>query len=90
MVSRHYNKEAKEAFSNLEVTVMSGHRFLGGFIGDADGRRDYIQQKVTTWCDCIEKLSSLAISQYTNGVGSCNQESSVGIGVLPKSPSRSC
>ncbi len=49
VVSRPYELEAKEAFSAFGVTVVSGHRFLGGFIGDADERRDCIQQKVTTW-----------------------------------------
>ncbi len=68
MESRQFEREAKDAFGDLGVTVVSGHRLLKGFIGDADGRRDYIQKKVTTWCDCIEKLSTNGVAAVTKSL----------------------
>ena len=41
--------EAHLLFDNLGVTVLSGHRFLGSFIGDHEGTLEYVKQKVQGW-----------------------------------------
>ena len=40
--------------------MVSGHSFLGEFIGDTDSTRQFVQSKVTEWISCIMKLSKAA------------------------------
>ncbi len=42
---------------------MSGQRFLGGFIGDADTQKYFTQQKVSAWSKSVEKLAEVATTQ---------------------------
>jgi hypothetical protein len=63
IVTREFEQSAKDLFDELGVTVVNGQRFLGGFIGDAEGRRAYVKEKVSNWCHCIDKLVTIAVSQ---------------------------
>ena len=42
---------------------MTGHRFLGSFIGDQEGNDEYVKQKVQKWVQYVENLTKAAESQ---------------------------
>ena len=37
--------QAEENFWGLRIWVVTGHHYLGGFIGDADAERGWLQEK---------------------------------------------
>ena len=37
---------AQENFRGLGIRVVTGHRYLGGFIGDADAERGWLREKI--------------------------------------------
>ena len=39
---------------------MTGHRFLGGFIGNEEDVNDWVTQKVNMWVKSVQKLALLA------------------------------
>jgi hypothetical protein len=55
--------EANMLFGELGVAVVTGHRFLGGFIGDQESCNEYVDHKVQMWIRCVEKLTKAAESQ---------------------------
>ena len=55
--------EAEMLFGDLGVTVVTGQRFLGGFIGDHESCGEYVEQRVEMWMQCVEKLTKTAESQ---------------------------
>ena len=55
--------EANMLFGDLGVKVVTGLRFLGGFIGDQESTDDFVEQKVQMWVRCVEKLTKAAGSQ---------------------------
>ena len=50
-------------FSDLGIRVVSGGRFLGGFIGESNLAAEFVSSKVQLWSRCIRKLSDVADSQ---------------------------
>ncbi|KAF6200183.1 hypothetical protein GE061_006484 [Apolygus lucorum] len=70
-------EEAKERFSGTGITVVTGQRFLGGYVGDKDGKQAYLKKKMEKWTDNIKKISMASITQpqsayvaFTNSKGS--------------------
>jgi hypothetical protein len=56
--------EAKSLFEReFGVQVVSGKRFLGGFVGEGTERNAYVKQKVDGWCSAVRKLAHVAASQ---------------------------
>ena len=51
---------AKVIFGDLNIQVVIGHRFLGGFIGDSGDRHKFVLQKVLEWSDQIKTLAAVA------------------------------
>ena len=49
--------EAKNVFSDLNVEITLGGRFLGGVIGDSTEAQQYVADKVTRWVQAVERLS---------------------------------
>ena len=39
---------------------MTGHRYLGGFVGCADSEKQFITKKVNDWIDAVSKLAKIA------------------------------
>ena len=37
---------AEDHFRGLGIRVVTGHRYLGGFIGDAEAEREWLKEKV--------------------------------------------
>ena len=63
IVSESLVNEATNLFNNYGVNVVTGHRFLGGFIGDERGTTSYVKSKVQEWSHHIELLSTIAKTQ---------------------------
>ena len=55
--------QAQEIFGDSGVQIVSGHRFLGGYVGDPVESMKFVRSKVETWVHCIECLAQAADSQ---------------------------
>jgi hypothetical protein len=54
-------EEAKQIFKGaLTVKVVTGTRFLGGFVGEETERRQYVEKKVKGWVALTTKLADVA------------------------------
>ena len=51
---------AEEHFWGLRIRVVTGHRYLGGYIGDAEAERGWLQDKVQGWMESVKILSRVA------------------------------
>ena len=51
---------AKEKFKDFKLNIVTGYRFLGGFIGNEDDVNKWLNQKVDVWVKSVEKLASVA------------------------------
>ena len=59
-----YKDEATSAFEGTQVVITEeGQKYLGSAIGKQTFIESYVQRKVTTWIDELERLSSIAITQ---------------------------
>jgi len=54
-------QEAIDMFHDLGVRVVSGSRFLGGFVGEKSLAADFVSNKVKVRCNCIQQLSDVDI-----------------------------
>ena len=51
---------ASDSFAGLGISIVSGHSFLGGVIGEATRCKDLIQLKVNRWVHSINALAKAA------------------------------
>ncbi len=59
-----FKKQAEEVFGELGTNkIVSGSRFLGGYVGNSDGREEYVRWKVNKWGLKMSKLVKAADSQ---------------------------
>ena len=42
VVDEHFRSEAESLFQGLGICIVSGHRYLGGFIGDLNQRNAFV------------------------------------------------
>jgi hypothetical protein len=64
VVHPDFADKAKEMFEqSLGVTVVPGHRFLGGFVGDNTNAKSFVKKKVQDWSMSVQKLAKIAVSQ---------------------------
>jgi len=63
VVNEQFRAEAEAVFRDLGVQVVTGNRYLGGFIGDIPGQNSYITSKVQKWLGHIKVLSGAAATQ---------------------------
>ena len=56
-------EEASALFGDLGIRVVSGGRFLGGYIGESGLTADFVSEKAQLWSRCMQHLSDVAISQ---------------------------
>ena len=56
-------QQASALFSDLGIKIMSGGRFLGGFIGKPSLVANFVSDKVQLWSRCVQRLSDVATSQ---------------------------
>ncbi len=80
--------EADRMFSDLGIRVVTGGRFLGGFIGDDKSVDDYVRKKIDGWVKCVEKMAGVAAHQpqaaYTAMIKSLQSEWSFLQRVVPE------
>ena len=64
IVKEGYKDEATSTFEGTQVVIIEeGQKYLGSAIGKQTFIESYVQQKVTTWIDELDRLSSIAITQ---------------------------
>ena len=64
IVKEGYEDEAALVFDGTQIIISKeGKKYLGSAIGTQAFIEIYVQQKVTTWLDELERLSSIAITQ---------------------------
>ena len=51
----------QETFASNCPKVVTGQRLLGGHLGDAAGKRQYVRDKVEHWVSLIQKLADIAV-----------------------------
>ena len=56
-------QQASALLSDLGIKIMSGGRFLGGFIGEPSLVANFVSDKVQLWSRCVQRLSDVATSQ---------------------------
>jgi hypothetical protein len=60
VVHANFVNEAKILFADYKVNIVTGQRFLGGFIGGIDDTEKWVQEKVNSWVKAIKCLSKAA------------------------------
>ena len=64
IVKEGYKDEATSTFEGTQVVITEeGQKYLGSAIGKQTFIESYVQQKVPTWIDELDRLSSIAITQ---------------------------
>ena len=46
--------------AGAKVKVVNGHRYLGGFVGDAELEREWIRENVDEWCEAVKVIGVAA------------------------------
>jgi hypothetical protein len=57
---KEFEKVAKDIFQDPGVTVVSGRRLLGGFIGSEDDKQEYVADRVASWSHYVKILADTA------------------------------
>ena len=55
--------KAEEMFKQLGIRVVTGRRFLGGFIGGKEDVHQWLKQKIESWIGSVKKISNVAKTQ---------------------------
>ena len=55
--------QAEEHFRGLGIQVVTGHRYLGGFLGNAAAERKWLEEKVQGWTESVRVLAGVAHKQ---------------------------
>ena len=63
VVTDRWKNEAAAIFGDLGIQVVTGRRFLGGFIGSHSERDEYVMSKVRQWVGHLDLLSEAALTQ---------------------------
>jgi hypothetical protein len=66
IVSQHNLEAGRTTFADLDFKVTTGHRYLGGFLGDKDALTAWIQEKANNWAEAVKELASPAYSSLQN------------------------
>ena len=61
--ARWWRSEAVTVFGDLGIQVVTGHRFLGGFLGSRSERDEYVMSKVCKWVEHVDVLAGAAVTQ---------------------------
>jgi hypothetical protein len=60
IVAPQYAEQARVFFDGFGVEVVTGHRFLGGFVGSEADQSAWMKKKVDIWTNSVKKLSDVA------------------------------
>ncbi|CEM37044.1 unnamed protein product [Vitrella brassicaformis CCMP3155] len=53
-------ERAREVFGDTDVEIVSGARYMGGFVGTAEGKRAYAAERVQEWQRCVNRMADAA------------------------------
>ncbi|CEM01003.1 unnamed protein product [Vitrella brassicaformis CCMP3155] len=53
-------ERAREVFGDTDVEIVSGARYMGGFVGTAEGKRAYTTERVQEWQRCVNRMAEAA------------------------------
>ena len=51
---------AEEFFRGLGIRVVTGHRYLGGYIGDKEAEGRWLAENITGWVESVEILAGVS------------------------------
>ena len=51
----------KEHFRGMGIRVVTGHRYLGGFLGDVSAEKEWLGKKVEGWTESIATLAGVSL-----------------------------
>ena len=51
---------AEEFFRGMGIQVVTGHQYLGGFIGDREAEKRCLADKITGWAESVETLAGFS------------------------------
>ena len=60
MVAERNVPRAKEYFRRMGIQVVTGSRYLGGFVGEWETEGQWVQTKVAGWAESVRKLAGVA------------------------------
>ena len=60
VVHPDYIEPTQEIFKDFKINLVTGRKFLGGFIGSADDVAEWFEQKVEGWVKSVIKISNAA------------------------------
>ena len=52
--------EAKLLFKDIQINIVAGHMFLGGYVGRSANCQDWVQKKIEVWINSVHTLSKAA------------------------------
>ena len=55
--------EAEDMFKPLGIKIVTGRRFLGGFIGGKEDVDQWFKEKIECWVGSVKKISNVAKTQ---------------------------
>ena len=50
----------EEHFRGIGIRVVTGHRYLGGYIGDGEAERIWLKENIKGWTESVNILSGVA------------------------------
>ena len=59
-VDSNFQEQAKAIFSDLKINVVTGFKFIGGFIGSGNDIEKWLIEKVQKRVSCVHSLASAA------------------------------
>jgi len=63
VVAPEFVEEAAKVFEGYAVNIVTGHKLLGGFIGDELETEKWLQQKINIWINSIKCIARAAVQQ---------------------------
>ena len=60
VVAEHNVERAKAAFADLNFKVVTGSRYLGGFVGEAAAQASWVEDKASSWAEAVGELAVVA------------------------------
>jgi len=60
IIPNHSLEVAKVEFADLGFKVTTGHRYLGGFIGEKEALQEWIEELTKNWSQAVADLASVA------------------------------
>ena len=60
VVHPDYVGEAKDFFKGYKINIVTGHRFLGGYVGSEADCQNWVEEKIEIWINSVHAMSKAA------------------------------